>query len=101
MNPLRFVSLLLALALVLAACKKDSSNPAGTTLSINGTWTITGATVNGTPTDPAQVFEFVEGEQYQRGSPLEQTEHLPTPSWMLRAEPFTPKREHSPCRATT
>lgn len=66
MHPLRLASLVCALALVLAACKKDSSNPTGTTLSINGTWTITGATVNGTPANPADIFEFVQGAETAR-----------------------------------
>ncbi len=58
----RFAFLVAGLALVLASCKKDSTNPAGAaTTSITGTWTITSATVNGQPADPAQIFEYVQG----------------------------------------
>lgn len=52
---------LLAIGLVFSSCKKDSTNPAGTAPTINGTWTITSATVNGQPADPAQIFEYVQG----------------------------------------
>ena len=55
------IALVAGLVLVVSSCKKDSSNPAGTAVSINGTWTITSATVNGQPADPAQIFEFVPG----------------------------------------
>jgi hypothetical protein len=51
---------LLAIGLVFSSCKKDSTNPAGTAPTINGTWTITSATVNGQPADPAQIFEYVQ-----------------------------------------
>ncbi len=52
---------LMAIGLVLSSCKKDSTNPAGTAPTINGTWRITSATVNGQPTDPAEIFEYVQG----------------------------------------
>lgn len=49
------------LLLTVSSCKKDSKNPVGPAVSIHGTWSITSATVNGQPTDPAQIFEFVQG----------------------------------------
>lgn len=46
----------------MSACKKDSTNPAGSaTTSITGTWAITSATVNGQPTDPSQIFNYTPG----------------------------------------
>jgi hypothetical protein len=53
-----YISALLAVSLVvvLASCKKDSTNPAGAAPTINGTWTIVSATANGQPIDPAEIF---------------------------------------------
>ncbi len=59
----RYLPALLAviLAVFLASCKKDSTNPAGAAPTINGTWTIVSATANGQPVDPAQIFNYVQG----------------------------------------
>lgn len=57
----RFAFLVAGLALVLASCKKDSTNPAATSTSVNGTWVIVSATANGQPIDPAQIFNYVQG----------------------------------------
>lgn len=61
--------LVTGLLLGMSACKKDSTNPAGSaTTSINGTWVIASATVNGQPTDPAQIFNYVQGTASARFS---------------------------------